>query len=82
MKTLTTARLGGSIAWTSPFVENRDVQVWFEAHGYAMIAWRIEWSSGGFETIEADDFAAASKRAVNTGDVPRASAALRGGDER
>ena len=29
-----------------------------------MIAWRIEWYSGGFETIEADDFEAASKRAV------------------
>jgi hypothetical protein len=24
-----------SIAWTSPFVENRDVQLWFEANGYA-----------------------------------------------
>lgn len=24
-----------SIAWTSPFSENLDVRLWFEAHGYA-----------------------------------------------
>ena len=29
-----------------------------------MLTWRIEWYSGGFEVIEADDFEMAVKRAI------------------
>ena len=29
-----------------------------------MLKWKVEWHSGGFEVIEADDFEAATKKAI------------------